>query len=232
MCADGCSRFSLSKGGTPLFPILWLPVCHAGNPLTLCECVCWGNRLVFMSFVKFYLIFESFLLVKSLIFVFHACDLHNLHKHTDRQGKTQHTHRQSWPPFVTSNTCRVLSRKQRKRRGMEGWARMSLLSARMRYILWMQIPVHSDLVYLLAGGERRTANGGRLPFFVLPLLLFACSRSRSLSLSLLWPPPFRLLQFHVNMWANLALVPFFIHSHRIFIHAISLCEKYRWQYPA
>lgn len=34
-----------------------------------------NNRLVFMSFVKFYLIFESFM--KSLIFVFHASDLHN-----------------------------------------------------------------------------------------------------------------------------------------------------------
>jgi len=41
-----------------------------------------------MSFVKFYLIFESFFLVKSLIFVFHACDLHNLHRNTHKDERT------------------------------------------------------------------------------------------------------------------------------------------------
>lgn len=54
------------------------------------------NRLVFMSFVKFYLIFESFM--KSLIFVFHASDLHNsnnTHTHTDKV-KVTHTNAYLW----------------------------------------------------------------------------------------------------------------------------------------
>lgn len=94
----------------------------------------------------------------------------------------------------------------------------------MRYILWMQIPVHSDLVYLLAGGFR-------FPFTLHPYFLFhSC-------------PPFPLPYMphtHTHIYINaafscthvgeslfsFAVVWFFIHSYRIFIHANSVQKIY------
>lgn len=116
----------------------------------------------------------------------------------------------------------------------EGWrdepgCRCSLLACDIFYEC-KSLFIRIWFTYLrAANGERRTAGG----FLFRPSPAPFCLLSFSFTFSfLIVTSPFRLLQFHVNMWANLALVPFFIHSHRIFIHAISLCEKYRWQYPA
>lgn len=127
-----------------------------------------------MSFVKFYLIFDSFFfLVESLIFVFHACDLHNLRKNTHTKSHTN-THKHShdlhlWLAIPAGSAAERDGYWAQERDGAKTPKREDkqgcLRSAHMRYILWMQIPVHSDLVYLLAGGFR-------FPFTLHPYFLF------------------------------------------------------------
>jgi len=150
--------------------------CHAGNPL-MCITVCvLGQPFGFYVFCKILFNFWFFFfLVESLIFVFHACDLHNLRKNTHTKSHTNtHTRKHShdlhlWLAIPAGSAAERDGYRAQERDGAKTPKREDkqgcLRSAHMRYILWMQIPVHSDLVYLLAGGFR-------FPFTLHPYFLF------------------------------------------------------------